>query len=190
MKNFRAICILMIVSAMAFQARAQVVPTATKSRLSLTAGAFGSAYQPDYAGGGIASTKGSELFGAGAYVDLHVSRWVQIEAEGRWMRWNQFANIYQDNYLIGPRLPIMTIGRVTPYGKFLVGIGKMNFEYGATSCRCSDLVYGGGADVRLTRRLSWRAIDFEYQQWPSWYVNQNAQLHPYGFSSGIGFRIF
>ena len=113
-----------------------------------------------------------------------------IDLEGRWLRFNQFVEIYQDNYLIGPRVPIHQFGRVTPYGKFLFGIGKMNFEYSATSCRCTNLVYGGGADVQLTKRISWRAVDFEYQQWPTWYALQNGQLHPYGFSTGIGYKIF
>jgi len=190
MKKIWIAIAIFAVCAMSLRAGAQVSPSATRSQLSVTAGALGSVFQPDYGGGGVAATAPNRLYGVGAFVDVRFSRWVQIEAEGRWLRWNKFVDIYQDNYLIGPRVPIMHIGRVTPYGKFLFGMGKMNFEYSSTHCRCTDLVYGGGADVQLTKRLSWRAVDFEYQQWPSWYVLQNGELHPYGVSTGIGYRIF
>ncbi|HEX7728340.1 MAG TPA: outer membrane beta-barrel protein [Terracidiphilus sp.] len=190
MKRFGIAFLIFAACAGASLAGAQVAPSATRSQMSVTAGALLSAFQPDYGGGGVAATAPNRLYGAGAYVDVRFSRWVQIEAEGRWLRFNQFVEIYQDNYLIGPRVPIHQFGRVTPYGKFLFGIGKMNFEYSATSCRCTNLVYGGGADVQLTKRISWRAVDFEYQQWPTWYALQNGQLHPYGFSTGIGYKIF
>ncbi|HWA93602.1 MAG TPA: outer membrane beta-barrel protein [Terracidiphilus sp.] len=189
MKKIAVVCFLLIVSAAAFQARAQVAPAANHNRFHVDVGGFGSAFQPNYAGGGVTGSS-NWLFGAGAFADVSLSRWVQIEAEARWLRFNQFVNIHQDNYLIGPRVPIHTFGKFTPYGKFLFGIGHMNFEFNATSCRCSDLVYGGGVDYKLSNRWNVRAVDFEYQQWPSWYVNQNAQLHPYGFSSGISYRLF
>ncbi len=169
---------------------AQVAPSADHRQLSLTLGGMASVFQPDYAGGGIAQASPNRLFGIGGYADVRFTRWVQVEAEARWLRLNQFMNIHQDNYLIGPRLPIHTFGRITPYGKILFGMGHMNFENGQTSCRCSDIAYGGGADVQLTKRLSWRAIDFEYQQYPDWYVLQTSQLHPYGFSMGVGYKLF
>ncbi len=172
-------------------ARAQVAPSATRPEFSITAGGLFSAFQPDYGGGGIAEASPNRLYGFGAYADMRIRRWVQLEAEGRWLRLNQYLNINQDNYLIGPRVPISTyFGRVTPYGKILFGISHMNFEFGQTSCRCATIAYGGGADVQLTKRVSWRAIDFEYQQWPNWYALQTSQLHPYGFSTGIGYKLF
>jgi opacity protein-like surface antigen len=190
MRRSAFVLLVLLLGAAAIAAHAQVVPSATGSQLSLTAGGIFSGFQPDYAGGGVASTSSNRLYGLGAYVDVRFRRWVQIEAEGRWLRFNQFADIHQDDYLIGPRIPIHTFGRITPYGKVLFGIGHMNFEYGEATCRCQDIAYGGGADVQLTNRISLRAIDFEYQQWPNWYVAQNAQLHPYGISVGIGYKIF
>lgn len=169
---------------------AQVVPSATQRQLSLTLGGMGSIFQPDYMGGGVAKASPQHLVGIGAYLDLRLSRWVQVEGEARLLRFNQYHNIYQDNYLIGPRLPIHTFGRITPYAKVLFGFSNMNFEYNATTCHCADIAYGGGADVQLTKRLSLRAFDFEYQQYPNWYVLQTSQLHPYGASVGIGYKIF
>ena len=51
---------------------------------------MGSIFQPDYAGNGIAQTSPNRLYGVGAYVDAHFSRWLQIEAEGRWLRFNEY----------------------------------------------------------------------------------------------------
>jgi hypothetical protein len=164
-------------------ARAQVVPSATSHTLSVSAGALGSMFQPDYAGEGFAQTSPNRLYGIGAYVDVHFSRWVQVEAEGRWMPFNERFDPpnSEDTYLIGPRIPIVTVHRVSPYGKFLVGLGSGGFLNGDTFV----LAYGGGVDVRLTHRFTLRAVEFEYQQW-----RVNPTLYPYGGSVGISYKIF
>ncbi|MGD1107961.1 MAG: outer membrane beta-barrel protein [Terracidiphilus sp.] len=162
-------------------ARGQVVPAATSSSFTLSAGGLGSMFQPDYAGEGIAQTSPNRLYGAGAYVDAHFSRWVQVEAEGRWLRYNTYKGINENTYLIGPRIPIATFHRVTPYGKFLVGLGNGSFLNGNTFV----LSYGGGVDYRLSRRFTLRAFDFEYQSW-----RVNPTLWPYGGSVGLSYKIF
>jgi len=175
-------------------ARAQVVPSATRGHLSVTAGALASAFQPDYAGYGVAATAPNRLYGVGAFVDVGFTRWVQIEAEGRWMRFNEFEGIDEDNYLIGPRLPIhhFRLLNATPYVKVLGGMGRMNFEDNDGWGKYTVLAYGGGIDFRLTKRFSARG-DFEYQQWPMWPSISgiaNSPLFPYGASVGIGYRVF
>jgi opacity protein-like surface antigen len=169
-------------------ARAQVVPSATKGQFTLTAGALGSVTQPDYAGRGVAQTSPNRRYGSGAFVDLRFTRWVQIEAEGRWSRFNEFEDINEDNYLIGPRIPLRTFHfmRATPYGKVLVGYGRMNGEDNFWYGRFTDIAYGGGVDFKLTNRISARG-DFEYQQWPSWFTSA---LYPYSVSAGVSYRIF
>jgi hypothetical protein len=166
-------------------ARGQVVPAATSGSFHLSAGGLGSLAQPDYAGEGIAQTSTNRLYGVGAYVDAHFSRWFQVEAEGRWMRFNPAYEPpnTENTYLIGPRIPIGTFHRTTPYGKFLVGLGNGGFLSGGTFV----MAYGGGVDYRLTRRFTLRAIDFEYQQWR---VNSAITLQPYGGSVGISYKIF
>jgi opacity protein-like surface antigen len=146
-----------------------------------------SAFQPDYAGGFVSGESANRLYGAGAFVDVKFNRWFQVEAEGRWLRFNQFVDINETNYLIGPRLPIHRFGRFTPYVKAMVGYGLMNFEFNEATGRFTALAYGGGVDVKLTRRISARG-DFEFQQWPLWIGNQ--ELHPYGASAGISYRVF
>ncbi len=168
---------------------AQVAPSAYRGQLSLTAGGIGSVFQPDYAGGGLPQTSPQRLFGAGFYVDLKMTRWIQLEGEARWLRQNAYLDITQDNYLIGPRVPIHEFKRLglTPYGKALVGLGRMTFEYNEAYGRFTDVALGGGVDLKLTKRLCVRPVDFEYQFWPNWI---NGTLKPYGFSAGIGYRIF
>ncbi|MGB7267600.1 MAG: outer membrane beta-barrel protein [Terracidiphilus sp.] len=170
-----------VLSSAAVSARAQVVPAATSNSFTLTAGGLGSAFQPDYAGEGIAQTSPNRLYGFGAYVDARFTRWVQLEAEGRWLRFNPYLGINENDYLIGPRIPIVTFHRVTPYGKFLVGMGNGSFLTGSTFV----LAYGGGVDYRLSRRFTVRAFDFEYQQW-----QVTPTLHPYGGSVGLSYKIF
>ena len=175
-------------------ARAQVVPSATSGHISLTAGALASVFQPDYMGYGVAGTAPNRLYGVGAFVDARFTRWFQVEGEGRWLRFNKYEGIDEDNYLIGPRLPIhhFRFLNATPYAKALVGLGRMNFENNDGSGNYCALAYGGGIDFRLTRRFSARG-DFQYQQWLGW-PNipgiQNTPLYPYGASAGVGYRIF
>jgi len=171
-------CIL--VSAASLGAHAQVVPAATSNSFRLTAGGLGSVFQPDYAGEGVAQTSPNRLWGIGAYVDARVNRWVQIEGEGRWLRYNTYLGINQNSYLVGPRVPIVTFHKLTPYGKFLVGMGNGSFLSGSTFV----LAYGGGVDYRLSHHFTARG-DFEYQQWKVTPV-----ISPYGLSAGISYKIF
>jgi hypothetical protein len=189
-----------LLAAGAVAVRAQVVPAATARQLSVTAGGMVSIFQPDFAGMWtctgtgtcneyypLAQSSSQPLFGLGAYVDVKLNRWAQIEAEGRWLRFNQYAGIHQDNYLIGPRVPVYHFWRSEVYAKTLVGFSKMNFDPYGDHGTFTDIAFGGGMDVKLTKRLSLRAVDFENQYWPAW---GNSTLSPYGASMGLGYRIF
>jgi opacity protein-like surface antigen len=217
-KSAALFCILL--ATCAASAGAQAVPSATARHLSITAGGTASVFQPSYSGDWAAETvpvspcypnsvcnpvanrSPYPLFGIGAYVDLRFTHWIQLEAEGRWMRYNQNnptgttnGGIYFDNYLVGPRVPLHRIWKANPYAKALVGYGKMNLGYYPGLCsgdcvaagRFTALAFGGGADIKLTRRVSLRALDVEYQYWPQW---GNSSLAPYGVSVGVGYRIF
>jgi hypothetical protein len=203
MKRFGALVFLILLAAGAIAARSQSVPAATARQFSITAGGMASIFQPDYAGmwGGkecqptslpevcypVAQSSSQPLFGAGAYVDVKLTRWVQIEAEGRWQRFNRFDGIYQDNYLIGPRVPIFHFRRSSVYAKALAGYSKMYFDPYGDHGKFTALAFGGGMDVKLTKRLSFRAVDVEYQYWPLW---GNSTVSPYGASMGFGYKIF
>jgi Outer membrane protein beta-barrel domain len=181
--------IFILVGAGSTLAFAQAAPSGYGRTFSATAGVMGSAFQPDYEGGGIPATSSNRLFGVGGYADLQFSRWFGLEAEGRWLRFNQIADIHESNYLLGYRLPVnqLRFWRLTPYGKVLIGYGRMTFEYNQAHGRFTDIAYGGGLDLHTGGRLTIRPVDFEYQQWPNWL---GTTLHPWGFSAGIGYRIW
>jgi hypothetical protein len=168
-------------SAAIVSARGQAAPSAFENVFRLRAGGFGSAFQPDYANNGYAQTSPNRLYGAGAFADARVNRWVQIEAEGRWLRFNQYLGIDENTYSIGPRIPITTFHGLTPYGKFMVGLGSGSFLTGNSLV----LTYGGGVDYRLSRKFTLRAFDFEYQEW-----RVAPTLWPYGGSVGLSYKIF
>jgi hypothetical protein len=202
MKRFPVLFLLILLAAGAANTSAQAVPSATEGQFSVTAGGIASVFQPDFVYNSWACTQPCQtlsswypvsksarqpLLGAGAFVDVKFSRWVQIEAEGRWLRFNQYAGVNEDNYLIGPRLPVFHAGRATVYAKALGGYSNMRFGPGDGNGQYTTLAFGGGLDWRLTRRISLRAADFEYQYWPAW---GNSTLSPYGASMGIGYRLF
>jgi hypothetical protein len=192
MKRSAVLLCLVLLAAGVCSACAQVAASATTRRFSLTAGGTVSLFQPDFEGGyngsgyPIAQADIQPLIGVGAFVDVKFTRWVQLEAEGRWQRFHAFEGITEDNYLIGPRVPVLRFWKATVYGKALGGYSNMNYGYGNVG-PYTTIAFGGGMDLKLNRRLSLRAADFEYQYWPVW---EGSKLSPYGVSAGIGYRIF
>jgi len=63
----------------------------------------------------------------------------------------------------------------------------MNFQYNFAYGHFTDIAFGGGVDMPLTRKITLRAADVEYQLWPNWV---NGTLKPYGGSVGLSYRIF
>jgi hypothetical protein len=185
MKNTLSVFLSLVLTSLAFCAHAQVLPAGYDHEARIRVGGFGSMSQPDYAGNGIAQAGPQALYGLGAYVDIRADRWLTIESEGRWNRFNEYVAyttpIGEDTYLIGPKVPIKTFGRATPYGKFLVGFGSGTFINGHSTV----LAYGGGLDYHLSRRFTLRAFDFEYQQWLL-----QPHLYPFGGSVGIAYKVF
>jgi hypothetical protein len=185
-----------LVGLSAVSAGAQVVPSAYARGLTITAGGEVSSFQPDYTGFGVPEHApfSTYIYGIGAFVDVKITPWVQIEGEGRWLRFNETDGIFEDNYLVGPRLPIYKahFWKATPYAKVLIGYGKLNFENGNGYGRYTDIAYGGGLDIKMNRRINVRLPDFEYQQWPKWTegTGQYSTLFPYGLSVGVSYRVF
>jgi hypothetical protein len=158
-----------------------VAESATARQFTLSAGGFASGFQ--------SSDANDFLIGPGVYVDAHFTHWIQLEGEARWLRWNEYYGEHQDTYLIGPRVPVWRLGRRAEiYGKALIGYGKMTFPYGYGYGSFTALAFGGSLDYQATRKLTIRALDVEYQDWPVWL--NNTSLQPYGVSVGASYRVF
>jgi len=89
------------------------VPSATERVFTIRVGGLASAFQPDYAGEHEAQTGPQRLYGVGAYVDAHFSRWIQPNSRcaGALHEYNllpQFRSqgIDEDTYSLGERVPI------------------------------------------------------------------------------------
>ena len=130
----------------------------------------------------------NKVGGIGAYVDLNLFHGVGIEAEGRWQHFHETVyGVSQDNYLLGPRVQVLRLWKLRPYAKVLGGFTNMNFGSGIGTGRFTTVAFGAGADVHLTRKISVRAIDAEYQWYPDFL---GTRLNPYGLSAGVSYRIF
>lgn len=179
---FQAFFFVAILPAVGVIAYAQSAASAYHREYSIYAGGEGSVFQPDYADRGVAEASPQRLYGIGAFGDVRFNRWAQVEAEARWLRFNEYLGIYQNTYSIGPRIPIVeNFHRMTPYGKVLIGWGTM----ANLSGKALAITYGGGIDYHLYRRFNVRG-DFEYQEW---HVTPD-NLWPYGVSVGVSYRIF
>jgi hypothetical protein len=159
-------------------ARAQAVYEARQGGLKVSAGALGSGYAIQYGQ--------RKMAGITAVVDVDAKRRFGLEGEGRWLEYNQTANVHVETYSLGLRYHF-DAGRFQPYGKGLAGFGNFNFPYNYASGRYFVVTAGGGVDFRWTPRISIRAADIEYQDWPQFtFGNMSA----FGVSAGLRVRIF
>lgn len=184
----RSAIILLVLSVAVLAAKAQVIESADVRTFSINAGGMVSGYVPNDGNAPLYGPSANYLLGVGTYVDLHFTHWIQLEGEARWLRFHQYAGENQDNYLIGPKVPVVRFGRGDVYGKAMIGAGKMTFpnKYGYGTF--TVLAFGGGVDYRLSRKVTLRAVDFEYQDWPKFLPGFN--IHPYGVSVGMAYRVF
>jgi hypothetical protein len=166
-------------------AHAQAVPAADAGGMRLSAGGAVSGYELGY--GQV------KILGGSAFVDADTLRHFGVEGEARWLTFHlpadqkgPAADEHASTYLAGLRYS-RYYGRFQPYAKGLVGFGLFNYPY--NFARETDLVIapGGGVDFRITRRIRWRAMDFEYQLWPQF---NYGQMSSYGLSTGVRVKIF
>jgi len=183
-----AVVLFVLFLAAAISATAQATEPAEVRTFTISAGGMGSAFWPND-GSHPAYGKGADyLIGWGTYVDLHFTHWVQVEGEARWLRFHEYAGEHQDHYLIGPKVPIKRWGNTQFYGKALIGAGKMTFPNNYGYGTFTALAFGGGIDYRLSPKVTFRPIDFEFQDWPRFLPDFN--IHPYGVSMGMSYRVF
>jgi len=99
------------------------------------------------------------------------------------------TDVSENTYLIGPRYRFH-YRRFTPYAKALFGLGRFGFQgpgqyaQKSSSFTYGVLSFGGGVDLRATKRLNVRAFDFEYQDWPGF---ANSGLSPIVITAGVAY---
>jgi hypothetical protein len=157
---------------------AQTAPAADAGGARLSVGGTASGYYLQY--GEV------KVLGATAFVDLDTLRHVGFEGEARWLTFHQTHDINATTYLGGVRYSRF-FGRFQPYAKGLVGVGQFNYPYNLGKDSTLVVAPGAGLDYRLSDRIRWRAVDFEYQLWPEFHYGQ---MSSYGVSSGLKFKIF
>ncbi len=171
------VVLLLLLGGASPAAHAQAQPAASGPGSNLLAGGGVSAFETDY---------GQRTIGGYfAYVDLHPTWRYGLEGEARYLRLRTDENVTQTNYLGGVHVYLRPQA-FRPYAKFLVGLGRMNFPFNYGTGTYLALAPGAGIDYMVSDRLTIRAIDFEYQEWPQFTFGN---LHPYGVSMGLSYRI-
>lgn len=173
----RTLSLLALLSAGCHVVWAQYRPTAEGPGSNVTVGGGVSAFQAQY---------GQRWLGGGfAFVDVHPHWRYGLEGEVRYLRFHTNEDVKQATYLGGLHVYLRP-QKFRPYGKFLVGVGHIDFPFGYATGNYLALAPGGGIDYQVNDWLSIRPVDFEYQMWQKF---DFGAMHPYGFSSGISIRL-
>jgi hypothetical protein len=159
-------------------AHAQVLPSAMAGGFRLSAGGTASGYYMQYGE--------RDLVGLSGFVDAETHRPIGIEAEGRWLEFNQVENVHVETYSVGLRYH-QNFGRFQPYVKGLVGFGDFNFPFNYAHGRYLVVTGGGGLEYRWTNRIRIRVADVEYQDWPQFTYGAMSSV---GVSTGLKIGIF
>ena len=115
------------------------------------------------------------LNGATFATAFYVNHWLAVVADVGIYHAGNIANQFSltlTSYQAGPRVRLRTDTRFTPYGQFLVGGGhaggtiytkSLGFGIAPIGANNSFLfTLGGGADLKLSRRISLRLVQAEY----------------------------
>lgn len=158
----------------------QASPTAERLALIQIGGGL-NIVSPDYNPGTI---KGYSVYGS-----FDFSRHFGIEGDVHRATVITPTDIAESSYLLGPRF-VITRGRFHPYGKALLGLGTFTFQpvyVNSSSSSSTHKIYafGGGLDINVKRHLNVRAIDVEYQGWPSFGASG---LTPLGITVGAAYK--
>jgi opacity protein-like surface antigen len=106
--------------------------------------------------------------GAGGTFAANVNRWIGLVGDVGFCKVTGLptgASAHDINYLFGPRFSYRNYGRLTPYAQVLFGGARATASvtgFPSTSVNSYAMTFGGGADLKLTPHLAFRAIQFEY----------------------------
>jgi hypothetical protein len=181
--GFLALVAPALLLASANPVRAQVAPAGHQGTLKLSVGVIGS--------GDTFQQEGQrKMLGVGAFVDGETTGHFGIEAEGRWVEFNQTANVHAETYSIGGRYHLDFGPRWQPYAKGLVGFANFTYPYNyAQGSRDLIVTAGGGVDFRCSRRITLRLADFEFQDWPNFQFTSTASGNMTSLNASVGLKV-
>ena len=174
----RVVAILAMAAGLAGLVQAQTTSSGDQGGLGIFAGATGTGSYVQYGE--------RKMLGVTGFVDADGRRRLGIEAEGQWVEFHESSGVHIETYSIGARYHFGK-GRFQPYVKGLVGFGDFNFPYNLATGRFLVVTGGGGLDIRLSRRIYVRAVDFEYQDSPQFTFGAMNTLNA---SAGLRVRVF
>lgn len=178
MNLLRRLVFLSLCCAASGVAGAQAIPAAIGPGPYVSVGGGVSAFQADY---------GKRVLGGGMiYSDMHFNSRSGLEAEARFLRYHTDEDVKQSTYLMGPHVYVVRSPVIKPYVKVLVGVAHMQFPFKYADGSYLAVAGGAGVDLRLNSVMSVRVVDVEYESWPQFTYGN---LHPYGVSFGIAFRL-
>lgn len=108
------------------------------------------------------------LHGGSASVAYNANNWLSAVADFGGYHANNILGSGIDGtlstYLFGPRISYRHYSRVTPFAQTLFGVAHASGSgFGTTSTSNAFAAsFGGGVDVKLFHRLSWRPAQVEY----------------------------
>lgn len=162
----------------------QAVSPVTPKLATFSVGGYFSYGQTDYGQ--------FHAYGPGAYADFDYRIWHSVgigaEGEARFLDFNTKNGLFEQNFLVGPRVTYTFGRRWVPYGKFLIGGSRFHYPKFITNkvYDYTTLAGGGGLDFHLNHHWTIRPVDFEYQHWDF----PPKGLTPWAYSAGVSYRIF
>jgi hypothetical protein len=164
---------------------AQVVPAAQQgASIPLVVGVGFSNYSMDWG-------PGQRMNGITAWVDLFplpgVVKDLGFAVEGRDINYmRSIPNLREDTGQVGAIYSYSHFSKVHPYGKFLAGIGSMDFPAFPKIPNYHHDTFlvttpGGGVDIQAYQHI-WIRADYEYQMWHNVFGPNTS--NPNGFTIG------
>ncbi len=177
---------VILVSA-AFPSFAQVAPDAKGPGIPLTVGVGYSNYATDWSG---------RLEGPALWLDWNINKGpallqgLGIEVEARDLNYGRSTpNLRMDTLSGGAIYRWRHFDRFSPYAKFLVGYGSIDFTSSDPNYKHDSrtvLGPGGGVEYRAFGNL-WVRGNYDYQFWPSFFNNHT--LDPDGITVGVSYDL-
>jgi hypothetical protein len=180
-RSFAVLALAALFFASSTKLHGQALPTAS-ARGALQAGIGVSNAQSDEFTSRISGITGFATFDFTAHLG--------VEADIHMLNVITPNDFVEKSYLLGVRY-VWHRGRLDPYIRLSGGIGQSSIQQPsnvyAQGTPGTYLAYAGagGLDIRLTRHINLRAIEFEYQKWPNFPADG---LSPTMLTCGAAYR--